>query len=104
MVEEPNMQNNENRQDNESSKNELDNGNKEDNQNKSQSEVKPQPELLPDIAEQKQPNDDINLCCRDCIRWDKYGEKCFYWWRGKRYCSRRVTSMEDLEQENLFLG
>ena len=98
MAEEPNMQSIENRQNDESHEN------KEDNKNKSQSEVKPQPELPPNIVEQKQPNDDINLCCRDCIRWDRYGEKCFYWWRGKRYCSRRVTSMEDLEQENLFLG
>lgn len=98
MAEEPNMQNIENKQNNESHEN------KEDNQNKSQSEVKPQPELQPNIVEQKQPTDDINSCCQDCIRWDKYGEKCFYWWRGKRYCSRRVTSMEDLEQENLFLG
>ncbi len=55
-------------------------------------------------TEQKHPIDDINHCCRDCIRWDKYGEKCFYWWKGKRYCSRRVTSMEELEHENLFLG
>ena len=55
-------------------------------------------------TEQKQPNDDINLCCRDCIRYEKYGEKCFYWWRGKRYCSRRVTSMEELNAESLFLG
>lgn len=94
MAEEPNMQSIENNKNNESSKNKIEDKNKEDDSNV--------PQL--NNAAQKQPTDDINHCCRDCIRWDKYGEKCFYWWKGKRYCSRRVTSMEELDAESLFLG
>ena len=57
-----------------------------------------------DQPSQAKINDNVNPICRECIRWEKYGEKCHYWWKGKSYCSRRVTSMEELEQENLFLG
>jgi len=91
IIQESNNPNNENNQDNAVAEAET----------KSTSKIQ---KTQPTPTAQKQPNDDINLCCRDCIRWDKYGEKCFYWWKGKKYCSRRVTSIEELEHENLFLG
>ena len=30
---------------------------------------------------------DMPSCCVGCVRWEKFGKKCFYYWENKKECS-----------------
>ncbi|MBN1503178.1 hypothetical protein JW930_06545 [Candidatus Woesearchaeota archaeon] len=46
----------------------------------------------------------INDICKDCLKWAKFGNKCSVYWEGKKWCTLKVTSMEEWQQQNLMLG
>ena len=26
-------------------------------------------------------------CCAGCVRWEKFGKSCYYYWEGKKHCT-----------------
>ncbi|MBM3230015.1 hypothetical protein FJZ26_06290 [Candidatus Parvarchaeota archaeon] len=33
--------------------------------------------------------------CVGCLRWEKFGESCWVYWEGKKFCTMKVNSVED---------
>ena len=42
--------------------------------------------------------------CKGCLRWDRFQDKCLYYWPQKSFCTRRVTTQEELAEESKFMG
>jgi len=42
---------------------------------------------------------EINEVCKDCLKWDKFQDKCWVWWQHKKECSQKVTTAEEWVQE-----
>jgi hypothetical protein len=40
----------------------------------------------------KQPGAPV---CAGCLRWEKFGEECWVYWEGKKFCTMKVTNVED---------
>ncbi len=41
---------------------------------------------------QKQPGAPI---CVGCLRYDKFGDKCWVFWEGKKFCTMKATNVEE---------
>ena len=37
---------------------------------------------------------DVPACCVGCVRWDKFGKSCWYYWEGKKRCTMWIGSWE----------
>ncbi|MBI2656189.1 hypothetical protein HYX03_00430 [Candidatus Woesearchaeota archaeon] len=38
----------------------------------------------------------VPLCCVGCVRWEKFGKNCFYYWEGKKHCTMWAGSWEEV--------
>ena len=47
------------------------------------------------IVEEK-PKKDVPACCAGCVRWEKFGNKCWYYWEGKKHCTMWVGSWDEV--------
>jgi len=45
----------------------------------------------------------IPECCKECMKWDQFGEKCWVFWHGKSQCSQMVNSQDEWDYEKLVL-
>ena len=34
-------------------------------------------------------------CCVGCVRWEKFGKSCYYYWEGKKHCTMWIGSWDD---------
>jgi len=41
----------------------------------------------------------VNEVCKDCLRWDKFKDKCWVWWEHKKECSQKVANMDEWAAE-----
>ncbi|MBI2107693.1 hypothetical protein HYU10_00800 [Candidatus Woesearchaeota archaeon] len=39
---------------------------------------------------------DVPLCCQGCVRWQKFGRQCFYYWEKKKHCTVWTSNYNDL--------
>ena len=39
---------------------------------------------------------DAPPCCIGCVRWEKFGRNCFYYWEGKKHCTMWAGSWEEV--------
>jgi hypothetical protein len=48
--------------------------------------------------ETKEEKKDKNIppACRGCIRWERFGKNCWYFWESKKECSMFASSPEEL--------
>ncbi|MBN2422438.1 hypothetical protein JXB41_04380 [Candidatus Woesearchaeota archaeon] len=46
----------------------------------------------------------VNEICKGCFKWEKLGRKCSVFWEGKKWCTLKVTSMWEWQEQNLMLG
>ena len=37
------------------------------------------------------------LCCKGCAKWEVFGNKCYVYWVGKRYCTQKVEAISEEE-------
>ncbi|MBS3176810.1 hypothetical protein J4457_06270 [Candidatus Woesearchaeota archaeon] len=37
--------------------------------------------------------------CHDCLKWQQFGDKCFVYWQGKKFCSMKVCTQEEWGEE-----
>jgi hypothetical protein len=44
-----------------------------------------------------------NECCKECIKWDQFGETCWAHWHGKKECSQIVRNQDEWDYEKLLL-
>ncbi|MBS3109845.1 hypothetical protein J4227_04935 [Candidatus Woesearchaeota archaeon] len=40
----------------------------------------------------KQPGAPV---CVGCLRWDKFGDSCWVYWEGKKFCTMKVHNIEE---------
>jgi len=40
-----------------------------------------------------------NGVCKGCLRWERFGRNCFVFWEGKKVCTMRINSEEELASE-----
>lgn len=38
--------------------------------------------------------------CKNCIYWKKFKDKCFYYWEGKKRCTKYLSEYEYEEIED----
>ena len=51
------------------------------------------------MEEQKledKPKKDVPACCVGCVRWEKFGNKCWYYWEGKKHCTMWIGSWDEV--------
>jgi hypothetical protein len=41
--------------------------------------------------------------CVGCIRWQKHGKSCWYYWEGKKHCTMWTSDIEDLSKSDIVL-
>ena len=37
----------------------------------------------------------VPSCCVGCVRWEKFGKSCYYYWEGKKHCTMWIGSWDD---------
>jgi len=37
----------------------------------------------------------VPKCCVGCVRWEKFGKKCYYYWEGKKHCTMWASSWDE---------
>jgi len=40
-------------------------------------------------------------CCAGCVRWEKFGKSCYYYWEGKKHCTMWVSGWDETAQQPL---
>ena len=43
------------------------------------------------------------LVCKTCLRWDKFGKDCYVYWEGKKFCTRKVLTMEEWAKKEILV-
>lgn len=38
----------------------------------------------------------MNEICKDCLRWEKHKKDCWVYWEGKKECSLKARTVEEL--------
>jgi hypothetical protein len=46
----------------------------------------------------------VNEICKECLKWKKFGPKCSVFWEGKNWCTLKVMTMEEWQQQNMMLS
>ena len=41
----------------------------------------------------------VPACCRGCVRWQKFGRNCYYYWEGKKHCTMWAASWDEVVQQ-----
>lgn len=54
-------------------------------------------------AKIKQESKDVPACCVGCIRWEKFGKNCYYFWENKRHCTMWTNDIEDLSKADVLI-
>ena len=47
-------------------------------------------------SQDKPKKSDAPACCVGCVRWEKFGKSCFYYWEGKKHCTMWAGSWEEV--------
>ena len=47
-------------------------------------------------TEEKPKKSDAPPCCIGCVRWEKFGKNCFYYWEGKKHCTMWTGSWDEV--------
>ena len=42
---------------------------------------------------------DVPTCCVGCIRWERFGKNCYYYWEGKKHCTMWTADWEEAAQQ-----
>ena len=47
---------------------------------------------------EKNERSDKNMApaCRGCVRWDRFGKSCFYYWENKKHCTMWAGSWDEV--------
>ncbi|HLG23692.1 MAG TPA: hypothetical protein VI564_02050 [Candidatus Nanoarchaeia archaeon] len=48
--------------------------------------------------EQKTEPKSVPLCCRGCVRWERFGKQCHYYWELKKHCTMWAGSWDQVVQ------
>ncbi|MDP7116260.1 MAG: hypothetical protein QF632_01780 [Candidatus Woesearchaeota archaeon] len=43
-------------------------------------------------------------CCKHCIKFDEFKDKCNVYWDNKKFCTMKVHSTQEWNEEKLMLG
>jgi hypothetical protein len=43
-------------------------------------------------------------CCKHCLKYDQFQDKCSVFWDNKKFCTMKVQSMTEWNDEKLVLG
>ena len=43
-------------------------------------------------------------CCKHCVKWNEFKGDCNVYWENKRFCTMKVQSMNEWNDEKLMLG
>jgi hypothetical protein len=38
--------------------------------------------------------DSTPSCCIGCVRWEKFGKNCYYFWEGKKHCTMWTSNWD----------
>jgi hypothetical protein len=43
----------------------------------------------------EETNSNAPSCCIGCVRWEKFGKNCHYYWEGKKQCTMRANNWDE---------
>jgi hypothetical protein len=41
------------------------------------------------------PDEKANHCCKECLHFRKFKEKCWFYWENKKECTQRIEEGEE---------
>ena len=47
----------------------------------------------------QEKNSNIPACCIDCVRWERFGKNCFYYWESKKHCTMWTSDWEEASMQ-----
>ncbi|MBI3027556.1 hypothetical protein HYY70_05590 [Candidatus Woesearchaeota archaeon] len=51
---------------------------------------------MPEQKTEEKPKKDAPACCLGCVRWEKFGKNCYYYWEGKKHCTMWTGSWDEV--------
>jgi|TARA_B100002003_G_C14124615_1_gene540917 hypothetical protein len=55
------------------------------------------------IEAKKEKSSDVPVSCVGCIRWEKHGKSCWYYWEGKKHCTMLTSDIEELSKTDMAI-
>jgi len=55
------------------------------------------------IEDKQEKKSGVPICCVDCIRWEKFGKNCYYFWEGKKHCTMWASDIEELSKADILI-
>ena len=52
--------------------------------------------MIEEKSQQKSEQKNVPSCCAGCVRWEKFGKKCWYYWEGKKHCTMWIGSWDEV--------
>ena len=53
------------------------------------------------IEKKEEKKSDIPICCSGCVRWEKFGKNCFYYWEAKKHCTMWTSDWEEAAMQQM---
>ena len=50
-----------------------------------------------ELKQEKKVN--VPACCDGCVRWEKFGKNCFYYWESKKHCTMKTYDWEEASMQ-----
>ena len=54
---------------------------------------------MPKQSPKKPVKQSKTIICNECLKWNKFGEKCWVYWERKKHCTHKVMTTEDWQKE-----
>ncbi|MBS3131041.1 hypothetical protein J4212_01290 [Candidatus Woesearchaeota archaeon] len=50
--------------------------------------------------EKTKESKDMPPCCAGCIRWERFGKKCWYFWENKKECTMWTSDVNEMAAQD----
>jgi len=47
---------------------------------------------------------EVNEICKNCVRWQQFNDACWVHWEGKKECSHRAETKDEVDMAKQFLN
>ncbi|MFH0867688.1 MAG: hypothetical protein V1831_00065 [Candidatus Woesearchaeota archaeon] len=53
------------------------------------------------IEKKEEKKSNAPICCDGCVRWERFGKNCHYYWEGKKECTMRANDWDEAAMQQL---
>ena len=48
-----------------------------------------------EVKPKEEKKSDVPAVCKGCVRWERFGKNCYYYWVGKKHCTMWTADWEE---------